>query len=86
MSRGIQVKGKYFACDCVEMELYSKQLGDGDVQEMLHALMQGTFTRLDKLNLVSGPVTVLLWQCVDLVFELCARDACGHGAGLQHAG
>ena len=56
MSRGIQVKDELVEFDCEDMKLDCKELDDYDVKGVLNALVQGKFTRVKCIMLVSCDV------------------------------
>ena len=58
MSRGIRVKDKLVEWDCEEIQFGSMKLGDKGVKEVLDALVQGKFTLMKTIVLVSCDIVV----------------------------
>ena len=56
MPRGIQVKDKLAEFGCESIELGGMELDDDNVKKVLDALMQGKFTRVKRIILVSCDV------------------------------
>ena len=66
MSRGIQVKEGYLEFGCEDIRLEGgtdddDKLDDDDVKEVLDALMQGKFTRVERIILVSSAAAMLVF-------------------------
>jgi hypothetical protein len=69
MSRGIQVKEGYqnlveFGCEDIRLHGGTgddDKLDDDDVKEVLDALMQGKFTRVKRIILVSSAAAMLVF-------------------------
>ncbi len=64
---GVQVKGQLIEFNCESIDLKSRQLCDDDIKEMLEGLIEGKFTRLKEIHLVS--------------FDVCAVALFLHGWG-----
>ena len=64
---GVQVKGQLIEFNCESIDLYQCQLCDDDIKEMLEGLIEGKFTRVKEIYLVS--------------FDVCAVALVLHGWG-----
>ncbi len=54
---GVTVRGKFFAFDCVEINLYGGKLSAYELQPLLESFREGNFSKLKTLALVRSSVT-----------------------------
>ena len=64
---GVKVKGRFIQFDCESIHLEQCELCDDDIKEMLEGLIEGKFTRVNGIHLVS--------------FDICAVALVLHGWG-----
>ena len=64
---GVQVKGQLIKFNCESIDLQQCELCDDDIKDMLEGLIEGKFTRVKKIYLVS--------------FDICAVALVLHGWG-----